>query len=124
MNVRNIAILLFPDVEVLDFAGPFEVFSVTRLANEFVPFRVYTVAKSMDAISTRNALSVNPHYALQDCPPPDVVVVPGGYGTRPLILNDPPPACKLGERIGNPKPNDGAEVSEGVKAHVQGKQAQ
>lgn len=68
MKVRNVAILLFHDVEVLDFAGPFEVFSVTRLANEFEPFRVYTVAKNMNAISARNALSINPHYTFGGLP--------------------------------------------------------
>lgn len=80
--MRNVAILLFDEVEVLDFAGPFEIFSVTGRRNGGeVPFNVYTVAEKTP-ISARNGLSVNPTYLLDTCPPPDIIVVPGGYGTR------------------------------------------
>lgn len=85
---RNVAILIFDEVEVLDFCGPFEVFSVTgRRGQEEPPFNVYTVAEKPGAISARNGLSVNPKYTFADCPQPDLLLIPGGYGTRPLLNN-------------------------------------
>jgi transcriptional regulator GlxA family with amidase domain len=81
------AILLFDEVEVLDFAGPFEVFSVTGRRRKLEPFEVYTVAERAGAVTARNGLSVNPRYAFGNCPPPDVLVVPGGYGTRRQMKN-------------------------------------
>ncbi len=88
MKVRNVAVFLFDDVEVLDFAGPFEVFSVTRLADGTAPFSVYTVALESRPIKARNDLSINPRYTIDDCPRPDIVVIPGGYGTRREMRND------------------------------------
>jgi transcriptional regulator GlxA family with amidase domain len=82
--MQNIAILIFDDVEVLDFCGPFEVFSV---ANRFVDaFNVFTIAEKSPVIA-RNGLSVNPHYRLADCPQPDILLVPGGQGTRAEMHN-------------------------------------
>jgi transcriptional regulator GlxA family with amidase domain len=83
----NVAILIFADVEVLDFCGPFEVFSVTGRQKNQAPFNVYTVAESAGPILTRNRLSVNPHHTLADCPQPDILIVPGGWGTRQQMNN-------------------------------------
>lgn len=79
MKKRNVAILIFDDVEVLDFAGPFEVFSVTGKRDGSDPFNCYTVAQKAPVIA-RNNLSVNPHHLLASCPDPDIIVVPGGGG--------------------------------------------
>jgi transcriptional regulator GlxA family with amidase domain len=81
------AILLFDDVEVLDFAGPFEVFSVTGRRAQLEPFEVYTVAERTAPVRARNGLSINPRYAFADCPPPQILVVPGGFGTRREMKN-------------------------------------
>ena len=81
MNPRNVAVLIFDDVEVLDFCGPFEVFSVAGRRDGSNPFNVYTVAEKTP-VRARNALSVNPHYTLDTCPQPDILVVPGGGGRR------------------------------------------
>src|SRR5262245_32133359 len=86
-KVRSVAILLFNDVEVLDFAGPFEVFSVAGRQRNPVPFHVYTCAEKAGPILARNQLSVNPHCTIQDCSPPDILVVPGGAGTRREMRN-------------------------------------
>lgn len=93
MDRWTVGILIFDGVEVLDFAGPFEVFSRTRLvpgaearrSDERAPFQVFTVAKSRAAISTTGGLGVLPHYALGDAPPIDLLVVPGGVGSRALL---------------------------------------
>lgn len=85
---RNVAILLFDDVEVLDFAGPFEVFAVTDELRGYDTFNVFTFAENLGTIRARNGLKVVPHFARESCPPPHVLIVPGGSGTRPL-LNKP-----------------------------------
>lgn len=81
--MKNIAILLFDNIEVLDFAGPFEVFSVCGASGSKPGyFNVYTVAEASPVIA-RNGLSINPHFTLTDCPVPDILVVPGGGGFYP-----------------------------------------
>jgi transcriptional regulator GlxA family with amidase domain len=82
---RNVAILLFNEIEVLDFAGPFEVFAVTDELADHQLFRVVTVAPEKRPIRARNGLSVNPDHAFADCPRPDILIVPGGFGTRALL---------------------------------------
>jgi transcriptional regulator GlxA family with amidase domain len=85
---RNVAILMFDDVEVLDFAGPFEVFAVTDELRSHEAFNVYTVATAAGAVRARNGLNVVPDFTLTDCPPPHILVVPGGQGTRILLGSD------------------------------------
>lgn len=77
---RNVAVFLFDEVEVLDFAGPYEVFSVTGLRTfTEKPFHVYTVAEK-SPIKARNGLTVLPDYVLDNCPTPDIILIPGGGG--------------------------------------------
>lgn len=82
---RNVALLLFDEVEVLDFAGPFEVFAVTDELAGHAVFNVYTVAENIGTIRARNGLKVIPDYSRENCPAPQVLIVPGGYGTRALL---------------------------------------
>jgi transcriptional regulator GlxA family with amidase domain len=90
---RRVGILIFDNVEVLDFAGPFEVFSRTRLtpgaasrrSEESAPFEVFTVAPSHAPVSAVGGLTVIPAYGFADVPPIDLLVVPGGFGTRALL---------------------------------------
>ncbi|HXQ80830.1 MAG TPA: DJ-1/PfpI family protein [Opitutaceae bacterium] len=84
---KNVAILVFDDVEVLDFAGPFEVFAVTDELRSHEEFSVATVAPVPGAIRARNGLKVVPDFTIDDCPPPRILVVPGGFGTRALLRN-------------------------------------
>jgi transcriptional regulator GlxA family with amidase domain len=74
-------------VEVLDFCGPFEVFSVTGVLESPSPFSVYTVAESRSPVTARNGLSVNPRHTLADCPAADILLIPGGLGTRREMHN-------------------------------------
>lgn len=87
MKQRHLALLVFDDVEVLDFAGPFEVFSVTQWQSETKPFKVSLVAEKPGPILARNGLSINPHFGLHDHPHADIILVPGGFGTRREMLN-------------------------------------
>jgi transcriptional regulator GlxA family with amidase domain len=82
---KNVAILLFDEVEVLDFAGPFEVFAVTDELLQHEAFNVFTLAESPGTVRARNGLKVVPTHTLENCPPLHVLVVPGGVGTRPLL---------------------------------------
>jgi transcriptional regulator GlxA family with amidase domain len=86
-TARNLAILIFEDVEVLDFCGPFEVFSVASRFTDPPAFNVLTVAEKPGPVVTRGGLSVNPHHRLADCPRPDLLLVPGGQGTRREMHN-------------------------------------
>ena len=88
MPQRTVGILIFDDVEVLDFCGPFEVFATTvapgadPLRGEEPAFRVFTIAERQTTITCRGGLLVQPHYTIEDHPPLDILIVPGGYGTR------------------------------------------
>lgn len=93
MNRKQVGILLFENIEVLDFCGPFEVFSVTRLhedhrRDELSPFNVFLVAETKEPVVTSGGMKVLPGYDLDDCPRVDVLVVPGGWGTRKAMNND------------------------------------
>jgi transcriptional regulator GlxA family with amidase domain len=70
---------------VLDFAGPYEVFNVTGELNDPAPFNVFTVAESSAPIRTRGQMSINPNYSITNMPPADILIIPGGYGTRALL---------------------------------------
>jgi len=96
MERINTGILIFDDVEVLDFAGPFEVFSRTRLvpgvesrrSEDSAPFNVFTVAKTREAVTATGALTVVPRCGFADAPAIDLLLVPGGFGTRRLLHDE------------------------------------
>lgn len=84
---RFVCIVIFDEVEVLDFCGPFEVFTVTGGRQGLTPFEVCTVAEENRAVKARGGLSVNPTYSFENCPPPDILLIPGGIGTRREMNN-------------------------------------
>jgi len=89
---RNVGIVVFDQVEVLDIAGPYEVFSVATQVADPDSFNVYLVAESEASVEGRNGFKVVPQYTFADCPEPDILIVPGGPGTRveeknPIMLN-------------------------------------
>lgn len=82
-------ILLFPDVEVLDFAGPFEVLSVAnRVARRdrgvAAPFAITTIAARPEPLLARHGLAVVPMADFASAPPLDLLIVPGGVVDQPL----------------------------------------
>ena len=85
---RTVAILAFDDMEVLDFAGPYEVFNVAGELGEGQPFSVFSVGLTDAPAVGRGGFTVAPTYSLDDAPPPDVLVVPGGAGTRRLLHDE------------------------------------
>ena len=93
MNRKHVAIIVFENVEVLDFCGPFEVFSTTRVNEERrreepSPFNVFVVAETTSAVVASGGMKVLPDYDLDHCPHVDILVVPGGWGTRKEMSNE------------------------------------
>lgn len=93
MQQVQVGIFIFDEVEVLDFAGPYEVFSRTRLtpgvasrrSEETAPFHVFTIAAEPRPIVATGGLRVIPDHDFATAPPIDLLVVPGGFGTRALL---------------------------------------
>jgi transcriptional regulator GlxA family with amidase domain len=88
----TVGILIFDEVEVLDFCGPFEVFASASVPgddprDERRLFQVVTIVEENRLIRTRGGLLVQPHHTISDHPPLDILVVPGGYGTRRELAN-------------------------------------
>lgn len=92
-SIRTVGILVFDEVEVLDFCGPFEVFASAELPPERPGepgrrvFRPLILAERAETVRCRGGLLVVPHHTLADHPPLDIVLVPGGYGTRREVSN-------------------------------------
>jgi transcriptional regulator GlxA family with amidase domain len=92
MERKHVGIVLFEDIEVLDFCGPFEVFSAVRLneekrREESSPFEVWLVAETPELVTTTGNMKVMPDYTFESCPALDILVVPGGWGTRKELNN-------------------------------------
>jgi transcriptional regulator GlxA family with amidase domain len=93
MDKWSVGILIFDGVAVLDLAGPFEVLSRARLepgvesrrSDDDALFDVFTVAKSREAVTATGGLVIVPRHAFEDAPRVDLLLVPGGFGTRPLL---------------------------------------
>jgi transcriptional regulator GlxA family with amidase domain len=84
----SVGIFLFDEVEVLDFAGPFEVFTVTSELNDYQLLNVFTIGESGEIIKTVNGLHVKPDYSFQNHPQIDLLVVPGGAGTKNEMMKE------------------------------------
>ncbi|GAE29649.1 DJ-1/PfpI family protein [Halalkalibacter hemicellulosilyticus] len=90
MPQRTVGILLFNEVEVLDFAGPFEVFSITVIPHASEkPFVVKTISENGELVTARNGLKVKPDYSFANHPPLDIVIIPGGYGAEKVEIDNP-----------------------------------
>jgi transcriptional regulator GlxA family with amidase domain len=85
-KLRTVGILIFPEVEVLDFCGPFEVFASASDGAERL-FSVSVVGETTEIVSCRGGLLVKPHLSFDETPQFDLIVVPGGFGTRTEIDN-------------------------------------
>lgn len=84
--MKTVGIFLFNNVEVLDFAGPFEVFSVASQLESYKNLSVFTFSNDGKTIKSVNGLSVNPDHSFESLPKIDFLVIPGGDGTKQVIL--------------------------------------
>lgn len=83
-NLKNVAIFIYDGMEILDFSGPGEVFAAAR--PESGAFRVFTVAAAKDPIISQGFVKILPEFSIEDCPRPDIIVLPGG-STRASVEN-------------------------------------
>ncbi len=83
--MKNVGIFLFDNVELLDFAGPYEVFSVTSELNDYQLFNVFTISEDGETIKSVNGLEVVPDFSINDHPIVDILIIPGGEGTKAVI---------------------------------------
>ena len=86
-SARNVALLLFDEVELLDFSAVLQVLSLAGRQWNWRPFKVHAVSSGKSSIETRSQLRVETTATLASCPKPEIVIVPGGYGAR-RILDD------------------------------------
>ncbi|KAF0177190.1 MAG: AraC family transcriptional regulator [Nitrospirae bacterium] len=84
---RTVAVLLFEDVEDLDFCGPLSVFSIANRGLEAEPFSVFTVAQKK-SFPTRHGVTITPAFSFDNHPAADIIVIPGGLGARREVHND------------------------------------
>lgn len=94
----SVAILIFDEVEVLDFAGPFEVFSVTSELSDYTLLEVKVVGKNTSPVIAKNGLKVIPDISYSQVEQMDVLVIPGGDGSK-SVLQDQDLMNWLGEVI-------------------------
>lgn len=79
--------MIYDRVQVLDFAGPFDVFSTTRLKDKPAltdpsPFDVLLISEYARPVTAMGGMKVTPHHTFHDCPALDILVVSGGLGER------------------------------------------
>lgn len=86
--MKNVGIFLFENIELIDFAGPYEVFSVTNQLNNFKFFKTFTISKTGNSITSVNGLKVVPDYSITNTPLIDILVIPGGIGTKCYWTNN------------------------------------
>jgi len=83
-EVKNVAIFVHEGVELFDFAGPGEVFVAAGRQSPVIDFNVYTVAATEDMVTSQTFLKIIPNYSIDNCPAPQVIVLPGGATNIPL----------------------------------------
>tara|TARA_Y100001001_G_C7936967_1_gene284168 strand:+ start:27 stop:647 length:621 start_codon:yes stop_codon:yes gene_type:complete len=90
---KNVGIFIFDEVDILDFSGPYEVFCRTRIVpglesrlnTETSPFNVFTVSRMVKDVKVSGGLQVTSDYIFKDSPTIDILLIPGGLGTRKLL---------------------------------------
>ncbi|HCX74417.1 MAG TPA: AraC family transcriptional regulator, partial [Algoriphagus sp.] len=81
----SLGVYIFPDVEVLDFAGPFEVFSVASEIIGKEKLEVFTIGDSLNSLTTIGNLTVKPAKSFDSVEQLDFLVIPGGDGSKRVI---------------------------------------
>lgn len=90
MSDLTIGILIFPGVEELDFVGPWEVFSVSAMVRnkgQLPVGQLVMIAETIDPVLCAKGMKVTPDFSIDDAPKLDVLLVPGGQGTRAEVAN-------------------------------------
>ena len=83
---KNVAILLFPGVQIIDYTGPWEVLGHARVDDKRA-FHIYSVAETASPFDTAMGMTVIPSYTFAKAPKPDILVIPGG-NVDPQLSNE------------------------------------
>ena len=87
----NVGLLIFDDAEELDFVGPYEVFTMSNevfaLQGKPEPDNVFLISENGDKVKCRKGMVIESHASIEDAPALDVLLVPGGQGTRTEVEN-------------------------------------
>ncbi|MFC5451300.1 GNAT family N-acetyltransferase [Paenibacillus aestuarii] len=84
-KARQVAVVLYEQVDTLDVAGPHDVFGVAGYLGR--DFHVFTVAENEAPLTTVSGITITPKFSFDTCPAPDILIVPGGLGSRTEIAN-------------------------------------
>lgn len=83
--MKNLGIFAFDDMEVLDFTGPFEVFSVANQLSGYKLLKIRVASADKKTIIAKNGLIIKTDFRLSDLENLDFLVIPGGDGTKKVI---------------------------------------
>lgn len=84
-EILNVGLLVFDNIELLDFCGPYEVFTACNMASEKTFFNTYTFSPEGSPIKSINGMKVIPDFSIKNMPRPDILVLPGGEGSKSVI---------------------------------------
>lgn len=89
---KIVGIFIFDNIEVLDFSGSFEVLSVTRLDEDrrletLSPFDVKLISITKEVVFSKGKMKIIPDFDFETCPKLDILIIPGGMGTRKLMYD-------------------------------------
>jgi len=90
--IQRVAVVLFDGFTVLDMYGPVQAFGACRITRPDGPpfrfFEVFTIAEHRGPIKSGEGPSTHADYTFAEAPPCDILLVPGGFGTREAVKND------------------------------------
>lgn len=75
---KNLAILIFEGVQIIDYTGPWETFGHAYVAGTPTVFNIYAVAEKLEPLTTTYGMDVRARYTIDNAPKPDILVIPGG----------------------------------------------
>lgn len=82
---KNIAFLVFDEVRAVDFTGPLEVFALADQLGQRAWFHVFVAALTPGTVRTHGGLKLVPDFTLENCPSPQIIIIPGGRGVAALL---------------------------------------
>jgi transcriptional regulator GlxA family with amidase domain len=86
-STRHLGLLLFDDVEELDAVGPWEVLAHWTLHHPEDGWTVSCLSRDGSPVVAAKGLTLSAHHSMTDVPKLDVLIHPGGHGTRKLLRN-------------------------------------
>ncbi|ABZ94697.1 Transcriptional regulator, ThiJ/PfpI family protein [Leptospira biflexa serovar Patoc strain 'Patoc 1 (Ames)'] len=88
MKKINVGILVFNNIELLDFTGPYEVFSVCKDQSDNLLFNTFLIGKNTDVLNSVNGLKYLPDFAIFNHPSLEILIIPGGIGTKEIMFDN------------------------------------